>query len=289
MKWNKFDKDFLISNYSNNGVEYCSNKLNRTKGTVCSMANKLKLYSTPETKSRNIINSRKKNNYKKFNVTNITNISNKYSSYFLGYLWADGHVRRTNGYLTSINLIEDDALFLYNILTKISDGWVKGKKVKKYWTNSEGIKKQVNNQLVISSHSQELYYFLIENDYNSKSLKNFQKIWDKIPVNFKKYFLLGLIDGDGHFNYQFRQNKYHSGELVITSNYEYDWSTLENFYKINNIEYKIYRLIVPLGKVSKIVVRKRKSLNILFNLLYDGTFYGLNRKYIKFLKYYETN
>lgn len=134
-----------------------------------------------------------------------------------------------------------------------------------------------------------MYYFLIENDYKIKSSINFQKIWDKIPNNFKKYFLLGIIDGDGHFNYQFRKNKYHSGELVITSSYDYDWSTLENYYINNNVEYKIYRLIVPLGKVSKIVVRKRKSLNILFNLLYDGEFYGLNRKYIKFLKFYETN
>lgn len=81
---------------------------------------------------------------------------------------------------------------------------------------------------------------------------------------------------------------YHSGEFVISASYNYDWSVLEDFFKKNNIDYVIYNLNVKLGQISRIIIRKKESLIKLYKLLYDGEFVGLERKHIKFLKYYET-
>lgn len=289
-KPNNYTEDeviFLENNYSTYGVKYCMTNLGRTKGAICAKARKLNLLVEINTKLVNISKTRKINNYKKYDVNNIITINNKYAAYFLGYLWADGNLNKTNSHLTSINLIKEDADFLYSILTLISSGWTIGKEIKKYWKNCAGEIKQAKNQRTIRSYSQELYNFLIENDYANKSQSNFNKIWNIIPNNLKNFFILGLYDGDGHFNYQLKNNKYHCGEFVISGTYNYDWSTLEDFYKNKNIEYSIYRLEVKLGRVSKIVVRKKKSLNILFDNLYCDEFHGLNRKYIKYLKYAE--
>ena len=286
-RWSEKEKQFLIENYSSMGVDYCIDNLHRTKNAICFKAHALNQYVNLKTKSINIANTRRINNYKKYDVNSIISVANKYVAYFLGYLWADGCVVKRNTYMTSINLIEDDAIFLYPILNKISSGWTLGGIIKKSWTNKEGIIKIAKNQRVIKTYSQELFKFLSENDYSIKSNVGFNKIWNKIPDTLKNYFILGLFDGDGTFNYQFRKNKYHSGEFVVTGCYNYDWSVLENYFNKNNIKYSIYRLNVELGQVSRIIVRKKESLITLYNLIYDGNFYGLKRKHIKYLKYYE--
>ena len=281
----KTEKSFLVINYPIYGSEYCMNKLNRSKAIIQSNTHDMGLKTNEGVKGVNIINKRRKNNYLKYDIEKILTIENKYVVYFLGYLWADGHIRKNSSKIITINLVKDDAEFLYSVLSNISDGWTIGKEIKKYWTNNAGEIKQAQNQRTIRSYSQELFYFLEENDYSIKSNINFNKIWLKIPEEFKSFFILGLFDGDGHFNYQFRHNKYHSGEFVITSSYDYDWSTLEQFYKENNIEYSIYRTLEKLGRVSRIIVRKRDSLLKLYALLYNDEFKGLNRKYNKFLIY----
>lgn len=276
---------FLIENYGVKGGEYCAKKLNRTKKSIYKKAFELNLKVNNSVKYQNISNKRKFNNYMKYNVDSIVQVNSKFSSYILGYLWADGHIRKDRTHLTTINLIEEDAIFLYKILSNISNCWNIGNSFEKYWTDKFGNIKKGKNQRTIISYSQELFNFLFENDYGSKSNKSFKKIWKIIPDEFKSFFILGLYDGDGNFNYQYRKNKYHSGEFIITSSYKYDWSTLEKFCTQNNIEYKIYNLIVPLGKISKFVIRKKDSLLKLYNLLYSDEFNGLYRKKIKFDKY----
>ena len=278
---------FLKENYSSHGVEYCMNYLGRTKGSICAKARELGLFVNINVKSQNISKKRKFNNYKKFNVDNIINVSNKHAVYLLGFLWADGNLIKKKSHVVSINLIKDDAEFLYDVINLFSSGWKIGGEIKKYWKNKNGEVKQAKNQRVIRCYSQELYEFLFQHDYKVKSDVSFKKIWDKIPNKLEGYFILGLFDGDGHFNYQFRNNKYHSGEFVISGSYNYDWGVLENYCNDNYIDYSIYRLNVELGQVSRFIVRKKESLIRLFEILYDNSFYGLNRKYQKYLKYYE--
>lgn len=286
-KWSEEEKQFLIENYSNNGVDFCVKKLQRSKSSVCYKAHELNQYINIDVKSNNISNTRKLNNYSNYDVDKIIDISDKYVAYFLGYFWADGNLIKRHTYQSSINLIEDDAVFLYSIMSKFTNAWTIGKVIKKTWTDEDGNIKIAKNQRRIRTSSQKLYNFFYENDFNLKSKVNFNKIWQKIPNNLKKYFILGLFDGDGTFNNQIRNNKYYTGEFIITGIYKYDWSILEEYFKLNNIHYKIYNLNVKLGKVSRFVVRRKLSLITLYNILYDGDFYGLKRKYIKYLNYYE--
>lgn len=285
-KWLKEDIEFLIENYPKYGVEYCANELNRSKGSINKQRFKLNIKTIDGVRGINISKTRKINNYKKYDVSKLINISNKYSAYALGYLWADGNIIKNHSFLTSINLVKPDAEFLYKILISINDGWKIGGEIKKYWKNSMGEIKQAQNQRTIRIYSQELFDFLLKNDYDIKSRKSFEKIWKIIPEELKQFFILGLYDGDGHFNYQLRKNKYHSGEFVITASYDYDWSILEDYFKNNNIDYSIYRFVVKLGKVSHIIVRKKESLCRLYDLLYsDNNFKGLERKHNKYVKY----
>jgi hypothetical protein len=277
---------FLKNNYSIYGVEYCAEYMKRNKNGVCNKARELNLFVDDSIKSNLIINGFKKKNYNKYDVDNILLLNNLYIIYFLGYFWADGHLDK-NRTLSSISLIKEDSEFLYNILIKFSNCWKIGSDLKKYWKNSLGEIKQGKLQRIIWSSSQELFYFLEENDYKNKSRVNFNKIFNKIPENLKSFFILGLYDGDGHFNYQKRYKNSHQGEFIITSSYDYDWSTLEQFYKKNNIDYSIYRQICKLGKNSDIKVRKKESLIKLYELLYKDEFKGLERKHIKYLNYYE--
>lgn len=284
--FSKNEIKFLLENYPKQGVEYCATNLGRTKGSIHKQTHVLGLKTNIGVKERNNSNKRRLNNYQKYDVTNILNISNKYVAYILGYLWADGHIIQNNSFLTSINLVKEDAEFLYGILNSINGGWTIGKEIKKYWKNSRGEIKRAQNQRTVRIYSQELFHFLKENDYGVKSIKSFKKIWSIMPQKYKSFFILGLFDGDGHFNYQFRKNKYHSGEFVITASYDYDWTVLEDYFRKNNIEFSLYRDVVKLGKVSRIIVRKKESLYKLYVLLYsDDNFKGLERKYNKYLKY----
>jgi len=283
---NMSEKEFLKINYPVYGTEYCMNRLNRSKGIILSNTHDLRLITNAGVKGNNIIKTRNRNNVNKYDVSNIVNIKNKFAAYILGFLWADGHVaKRSGAYLTSISIVKDDANFLFEILINLSDCWTIGREINKYWKNDAGEIKQAQNQRVIRSYSQELFYFLRENDYEVKSNVGFNKIFSIMSDEFKSYFILGLYDGDGHFNYQLRNDKYHSGEFVITSNYDYDWSVLENFLIEKNIEYSLYRQIVKLGRVSNIIIRKKQSLLKLYSLLYNDDFKGLTRKHDKFLKY----
>jgi hypothetical protein len=279
------EKEFLKINYPIYGCEYCMNALNRSKKTIQKSAHILKLKTNDGVKENNIRKKRRINNLEKYDVSNIITVKNKFSAYILGYLWSDGYIGRNNKHLTSISLVKEDAEFLFRILNDVCYGWTIGKEINKYWKNSNGEIKKAQNQRTIRIYSQELFDFLNKYDYGVKSNIGFNKIFSIISKEFKPFFILGLFDGDGHFNYQYRNNKYHSGEFVITASYDYDWSCLEKYFNNNEIEYSTYRLIVPLGRISNIIVRKKQSLIKLYNMIYCDEFRGLDRKYEKYQNY----
>lgn len=285
--WTNEELVFLKDNYSGNGITYCMEYLNKTKGAIVQMARSLNLKVNPIVAQINKSNSRAAGNNLKYNVDNIIEPKCIGSVYSLGYLWADGNINKSSCRLTSINLVENDAVNLFSILNNVSTGWRIGKPIKKTWKNKHGEVKNAQNQRIIRSYSQKLYYFLSNNGYGNKSTINFDAIFSKIPCNLQQYFILGLFDGDGSFNYQYRQNKYHSGEWVITAEYDYDWSTLKRFCDHNQIKYSVYQLVVPLGRVSRFIVRRKDSLIKLFDILYKNEFVGLERKYLKFNNYYK--
>jgi len=289
-KWSENEIKFLKNNYSNNGIEYCKSKLNRTKISIIHKANRCNLFLSLKIKNENIKNIKKRNNYEKYDLSKIKSLNTKEVAYFLGYFWADGVIYKKSSCVSQISLIENDSLYLYdNIISNIGkNNWTKSKPIKKQYRNKNNELINAKNQILIRSYSRELYEFLYENDYFYKSNVSFEKIFTKIPNEYKSYFILGLFDGDGSFTISKFKTGYIIGQFIITSTYNYDWKSLENYFKFNNIEYSIYKKIGIIGKYSLFVVRKKESLFILYNLLYGKKYtIGLSRKYLKFKNYME--
>jgi hypothetical protein len=276
------DISFIRKNYPKFGGKYCAIKLNKNEKYVKDIAFRLKIKVDSNVKRNNFINILKNKNINKYDVNNIINIRDKEISYFLGYFWADGHIGSYSSKLSSISLIEEDAIHLFTILNSINNSWSISEPIEKYWINSEKERVYVKRQRKIHTNSIEIFEFLEKNDFSYKSVKNFNKIWNVIPENLKSYFVMGLFDGDGSFSINKTKNKYINGRIVFVSTYDYDWSTLENYLIDNNIKYKIYKSIVNLGKSSRLVISSYKSILDYYNLIYvDKNFWGLERKYIK--------
>ena len=115
---------------------------------------------------------------------NFIDIKTKEMSYILGFLWADGHIRKPYSVGTTINI--KDSLDIKNIFSKTGDWCFYNckrfdKRTKRNYTNFE-----------ILTSNKKIVDFLIENDYDKKSIVSPNKILSKIPDEFKLYFLGGF-------------------------------------------------------------------------------------------------
>lgn len=193
-------------------------------------------------------------------------------AYYLGIIWADGHVERTR---VILEIMRDDAEEILNDIRSIDF-----LKINTYFRN----RKNRKPQMAIYFCDVDFYDdFLSKYDYDKKSLKNPQKILEVMPENFRRYFILGLIDGDGCF-YISKDKK--TKQFYITSNYDQDWGYVINLFNIIGIEmYEIRRMINKRGnKSSYIRIKKYSEIEKLFKYLYpNGYEIGLSRKHKKCL------
>ena len=122
----------------------------------------------------------------------------------------------------------------------------------------------------------------MENDYLEKSLKTPNKILSNIPNELVKYFLLGIIDGDGCFYYN-REN--YLRQFVISGTYNQDWNLfVEIFNKIGVEKYKIENYKKK-SEYSQIKITNKKDIKIIGDFIYSSIQednIGLNRKYKKY-------
>jgi hypothetical protein len=188
-------------------------------------------------------------------------------SYFLGYLWSDGFIERKR---TILEIVEDDASNIVEDIKKID--FLKICTMKRQRKNR---KPQMSIYFCNSS-----FYDIFQNKYFiNKSESAPLDILKIIPVDLKRYFYLGLIDGDGCFYFK---NK--TRQFYITSSFNQDWQHIINlFEEIKIKQYEIRKIENKNGnKSSYIRVKKHQEISNLFNYLYqDGYELGLRRKYLK--------
>jgi len=117
--------------------------------------------------------------------------------------------------------------------------------------------------------------FLIDNDYDKKSLVSPTKIINKIPNSLRNYFFRGLIDGDGCFCSKNRNY------FSLTGNINQDWCEVERLLnEININHYKLSKKIRKTGDSSFIVISNRNDIIKVGDYIY-GAYdnIGLYRKY----------
>ena len=189
-------------------------------------------------------------------------------AYYLGYLWADGHICRVS---ISLEINSNDANAILPHLSKIDF-----LKLNLYNRHREGCKPCTR----INFTSAKLYDSFFSIYFNEKSLSSPDKLLEIIPDKLKRYFFLGLIDGDGCF-YVSKNGK--TKQFEISSSYDQDWEYIINLFETINIKkFTIQKSETKNGNSSKIRVVNYNDIEKIYNYLYpSGYEIGLKRKYDK--------
>jgi hypothetical protein len=212
-------------------------------------------------------NSLKKNG--RVNIDDFYNIEKKEICYFLGLIWADGYLSKKTNSL-GLECVADDMEHFKKVLDKIGK-WC-------YYDRNRD-RNGVECKSLTNAHitDPQLHKFLEENDYLEKSQKSPDKIISKIPNDLIKYFLLGMIDGDGCFYFK----KSLSSQFTISGTKEQDWSSIEKILVSLEIKYKI----VVTKSSSAIRITNKKDIKKIGDYVYSplkNENIGLRRKYEKY-------
>lgn len=188
-------------------------------------------------------------------------------TYLLGYLWSDGHIER---YRSVLEIIEEDALCILDDIKKIS--FLKICTMKRQ-------RKGRKPQMSIYFCDSKFYDSYMSKYFINKSISAPISLLDDIPEDLRRYFYLGLIDGDGCFYFK---NK--TRQFVISSSYDQDWTHVENLFKYLNIkQYEIRHTVNKNESKNSIIrIKKHNEIESIYNYLYpNGYEIGLKRKFNK--------
>lgn len=271
-KWTKQEVDFLKKNYKKHPTKWCAKQIGKNVGTVRQKAITLNLHTYRHALSINEI----KNVY----VDSFLNVKVPEVAYVLGFLWADGYISNGGKYV-SLNIVKKDLNKIKKLFSYIGRWIFSNKKV----STKDGVKRKSQKTAYICN--EQFHSFLTENDYLKKSILSPCKIFSKIPAQIKRYFIRGMVDGDGCF-YVSKNGR--TRQFKLAGTFEQDWSLIEKLFIENNITYKVERntqinkINNKLNKSSVVRVWKRESIINLSKLLYGDNLYfdfGLKRKYDK--------
>jgi hypothetical protein len=272
---NELEKN-VINDYPLLGAKQCSIKYNTSYNKIYWIKIKYNLILNENIRiqiKKNAINLRKiiqdKKNIKHLVDENVfMNKFIKESVYLLGFIWGDGYILNTGkNNQIRIECITEDINQLKPIFKKTG--------VWKYYKRLR-INKKREVTIALTSNK-NLVEFLIQNDYKNKSKTTPEKIWNLIPDEYKKYFILGWIDADGCFYWN---EKNCCRQFYISGSYEQNWSVFENLLISLNANYKIIR-INKKTKYSYIRITDKLSINKIGKYIYDDII-PFQRKFEKY-------
>lgn len=188
--------------------------------------------------------------------------------YFLGFLWADGHIDRN---CTRLEIVKTDMLEIISDLLTIE--FIK---FNQYARHRVGCKPQMQ----IYFCDVKLHDLFFSKYFKHKSNSSPEELLKVIPEELTRYFFNGLIDGDGNF---FISKDLKTKHFSISSTYDQDWSYIRNlFEKIDISVFDERRRINKKGNSSTIRITNYDDIFKLYKYLYPNEFeIGLKRKYDK--------
>lgn len=271
--------EFIKENYNTLGMKKCVELLNTTKGKVQTIVKKNNLKVDKKSLNKILSDSTLKTGDKcNVSIINFTENINKYSVYLLGLLWADGYIAKNTKntkqrYNINIECLNEDMEFFKTILDKIGK-W-------NYYTRKRGDWQTITKA---NTCNKELLEYLSKHDYNNKSVASPCLIIKTIPNNLLKYFLLGIIDGDGCFYFN---KKHFLRQFSICGSLNQDWTAFEKIFNELGIVYKISRRPNNKGGSSLIRILNKNNIkklgDYIYNTISDDKI-GLPRKYAKYLE-----
>lgn len=266
-KYGKEVVDSLCADFAVLGVRYCSKKYEMSLGHVHAVVSALgvKRNKKPIPKT----------NY--FFDVSVLKCPTREFAYFLGYLWADGHIHKTRSCVGLDCAFEDVAHLLphfYKFSSWYSVVRQRGK------TPAGTIPKKI---ITMRHYNRELYDFLAANSYTSKSGDSAKMVLAFLPVEMRKHWWRGYFDGDGHISFECGVNFQKSGGHVsITSCYGQKWDFLNDLMRELDIKkYEINHLrTAKNGNRSRFIIRDTVSMRAFLDFIYtDYDMIGLGRKY----------
>lgn len=271
-------EEFIIANYSIIGLKECAKVLSTTKGKIQTIVTKHKLKVNKKCKSIILSNSHiKKQDEHNVNISIFTKNLSKESVYILGLLWADGYIAKNikdkkQKYDINLECVDVDMRYFKTILDNIGT-W-------NYYSRQRDNNKPSTKA---TTNNRELLEYLTKHNYSNKSVMSPCSIIKTIPNELLKYFLLGVIDGDGCFYFN---QKHFLRQFTISGSLNQDWTAFENIFTSLGITYKINRRPNSKNGSSEIRILNKLNIKKLGDFIYSSISedkIGLNRKYVKYL------
>lgn len=265
MPYTKKEEEFLIENYPIYGAKYCSIKINKSPDAIGNKARRLGLKA----------GNNKHPSLQKISVNQFLSITSKEVAYFLGYFWADGYihhymVKNCNHWRIALEIQAEDAKEIEPILNRLGAWVIVKRKRKSNWKET----------WTYFTANKDLYNFLLDSGYDTKSSIDPVLILEKIPIELHPYFWKGFFDGDSHISIKQYKNTIHC-VFEIAGEYNYKWTSfLKALEKISITKFNIYNYIHKTKdhKSSHIKIYGKEILK-LKPLFVD---FGLKRKNLSF-------
>lgn len=264
-------EQIIRDNYPSFGAKYCAKILGKNAEAVSAKAKRMGIRK----KGR-----RKHPSMQKINPEQFWNIETPEVAYFLGYFWADGSIvyaknKTCNSYTICMEIISTDAKDIMPIMNKLGTWAINSRKRQSNWKETT----------TFSTNSKDIFDFMFNNDYKTKSFSEPTKILSKIPEHLKPYWWRGYFDGDGSL-YISKEDRYKS--MQFSSTFDYKWTELIKLFKELLItEYNVSNSVSNLGhRASKITIFSKDKIHKFLDYLSLSKF-GLQRKTAKIKEFRE--
>jgi DNA-binding transcriptional regulator WhiA len=264
-KWTQEEIDFIKTNHKEMTCKQIANVLGRTE---CAVQLKLGRLSLKKTKYF-------------YNKDFFNNIDTEEKAYWLGFMYADGYVTRSNsGASVGIELKKSDYKHLKKFNKSIGgniDVTFRERKVSFKDNPDYNKKKEV---AIIRIYSTEMFKDLVLNGCTEN--KTFTI---KFPSNLRedliRHFVRGFFDGDGSlhvYNHSQRKHLKYVGCNFTSASEEFLTSLRAILYEKN-----IFSYITQFKKCHQLCVRRQSDVLLFLKYIYDDANIYLDRKYNLYL------